>query len=260
MQNLLQDKQGVIFGVANKRSIAWGIAGAAAGAGARLALSYQGERLEDNVRGLAAELKDPLVFPCDVTRDEEIDQAFERIAAEFGRVDFLVHAVAFAPAAELEGEFLRTSRDGFRIAQEVSAYSLTAVAQRVAPLMSQGGSVLTLTYLGSERVMPHYNVMGVAKASLEASVRYLAHDLGPRQIRVNAISAGPISTLAARGVSGFLKLLQHHREYAPLRRNTEVAEVADTALFLCSHLSRGITGEIIFVDGGYHVLGFSGPL
>ena len=258
MSDLLKDKHGVVFGVANRRSIAWGISSAVAGAGARLALNYQGERLEENVRSLAAGLSNPIVFACDVTSDDQIDHAFELLRREFGRLDFLVHAVAFAPAAELEGEFVETSREGFRIAHDVSAYSLTALARRAAPLMTQGGSIVTLTYLGSERVMPHYNVMGVAKASLECSVRYLASDLGPRGIRVNAISAGPISTLAARGISGFTRMLQHHREYAPLRRNTEVAEVADAALFLCSDLSRGITGEVIYVDAGYHVLGITG--
>ncbi|MBI2822367.1 MAG: enoyl-ACP reductase [Acidobacteria bacterium] len=258
MTNLLQDKFGVVFGVANRRSIAWGIASATAAAGARLALNYQNERLEENVRELSASLKDPLVFGCDVTRDDEIDSAFELIGGQFGRLDFLVHAVAFALPGELQGEFLNTSREGFRMAHEISAYSLTAVVRRAAPLMTQGGSVVTLTYLGSERVMPHYNVMGVAKAALECSVRYLASDLGPRGIRVNAISAGPISTLAARGVSGFITMLQHHRQHAPLRKNTEVGEVADTALFLCSHLSRGITGEVIYVDGGYQVMGMTG--
>lgn len=260
MQGLLQDRCGIVFGVANKRSIAWGIASALAGAGARLALNYQGERLEENVRTLAAQLKDPVIFPCDVTRDEELDRAFEKIAQEFNRVDFLIHAVAYAPAAELEAGFLTTSREGFRIAHDISTYSLTALTQRAAPLMTAGGSVVTLTYLGGERVMPHYNVMGVAKAALECSVLYLANDLGPKGIRVNAISAGPISTLAARGVSGFTRMLQHHREYAPLRKNTELAEVGDTALFLCSHLSRGITGEVIYVDGGYHVMGMTGPV
>ena len=258
--DLLKGKNGAIFGVANRRSIAWGIASTLAAAGARLALNYQGERLEENVRGLASGLDGAVVFPCDVTKDAEIDQAFDTLGKEWGRLDFLVHAVAFAPAEELEGDFVGTSREGFRLAHDISAYSLTALARRASKLMTGGGSVVTLTYLGSERVMPHYNVMGVAKAALEASVRYLAHDLGPSGIRVNAISAGPISTLAARGVSGFMHMLQHHRQYAPLRKNTEVAEVADTALFLCSHLGRGITGEVLYVDGGYHVLGMTGPL
>jgi enoyl-[acyl-carrier protein] reductase I len=260
MDNLLRDKFGVIFGVANKRSIAWGIAQATAAAGARLALNYQGERLEENVRTLASELENPLVFPCDVARDEEIDRAIELIRKEFGRIDFLVHAVAYALRDELEGEFISTSREGFRIAHDISAYSLTALLSRAVPLMINGGSVLTLTYLGGERVVPHYNVMGVAKAALESSVRYLAHDLGPKGIRVNAISAGPISTLAARGVSGLTRMLQYHREHAPLRRNTEVSEVADTALFLCSHLSRGVTGEVIHVDGGFNIMGMMGEL
>ncbi|HEY2931996.1 MAG TPA: enoyl-ACP reductase [Acidobacteriota bacterium] len=258
MHDLLREKHGVVFGVANKRSIAWGIAKALAGAGARLALNYQGERLEGNVRELAAELQDPILFPCDVTADEQIDQSFGLLEKSFGKIDFLVHAVAYALREDLEGEFLNTSRNGFRLAHEISAYSLTALARRAAPLMSAGGSIVTLTYLGGERVVPHYNVMGVAKAALESSVRYLSHDLGPRGIRVNAISAGPISTLAARGVSGFTTILQYHREHAPLRKNTDVSEVADTALFLCSHLSRGITGEVIYVDGGFNILGITG--
>ncbi|MBI4456458.1 MAG: enoyl-ACP reductase [Acidobacteria bacterium] len=259
MNDLLRDKFGAIFGVANRRSIAWGIASVAASAGARLALNYQSERLEESVRILAGELKNPLIFPCDVARDEEIDHAFEVIRQESGKLDFLVHAVAFAPIAELEGDFLNTSRDGFHIAHDISAYSLTALARRAAPLMTDGGSIVTLTYLGGSRVVPHYNVMGVAKAALECSVRYLANDLGPRGIRVNAISAGPISTLAARGIAGFTKILKHHRDHAPLRKNTEVTEVADAALFLCSHLSRGVTGEVIYVDGGYHALGVTIP-
>jgi len=258
MHELLKDKCGVVFGVANKRSIAWGIAKALAGAGARLALNYQGERLQEYVRELAGELKDPIIFPCDVTVDDQIDRSFHLLAESFGRIDFLVHAVAYALREDLEGEFLNTSRDGFRLAHEISAYSLTALARRAVPLMSGGGSIITLTYLGGARVIPHYNVMGVAKAALESSVRYLSHDLGPRGIRVNAISAGPISTLASRGVSGFTSILQYHRDRAPLRKNTEVAEVADTALFLCSHLSRGITGEIIYVDGGFNILGITG--
>jgi enoyl-[acyl-carrier protein] reductase I len=252
---LLEGKTGLIVGVANKRSIAWSIAEALHREGARLAFNYQGERLEENVRGLAGELPGSVVFPCDVTRDEEIDALFGKVKESFGRLDLLVHCVAFAQRPDLEGEFLTTSRDGFRMALDISAYSLTALAQRAVPLMTEGGSILALTYLGSERVVPQYNVMGVAKAALEASVRYLAYDLGKRNIRVNAISSGPISTLAARGIPGFTKMLQYVRDKSPLPRNTEPAEVGDTALFLCSDLGRGVTGEVIHVDNGYHVMG-----
>ncbi|MGH9749640.1 MAG: enoyl-ACP reductase FabI [Candidatus Polarisedimenticolia bacterium] len=252
---LLEGKKGLIAGVANKRSIAWGIAEALAREGCRLAFNYQGERLEENVRSLAADLPGSLVLPMDVTADDQIDALFSRLKTEFGRLDLLIHCVAFAPKTDLEGEFLATSRDGFRSTLDISAYSLVALAQRAAPLMDQGGSIVALTYLGSEKVVPGYNVMGVAKAALEASVRYLAHDLGKRNIRVNAISSGPISTLAARGVPGFVKMLQIVRERSPLPRNTEPAEVGDVAMFLCSSLSRGITGEILYVDNGYHVMG-----
>jgi enoyl-[acyl-carrier protein] reductase I len=252
---LLEGKKGLIVGVANKRSIAWGIAEALAREGCRLAFNYQGERLEENVRSLAGELPGSLVLPMDVTADDQIDALFDRIRTEFGRLDLLIHCVAFAPKTDLEGEFLNTSRDGFRTTLDISAYSLVALARRAAPLMDQGGSIVALTYLGSEKVVPGYNVMGVAKAALEASVRYLAHDLGKRNIRVNGISSGPISTLAARGVPGFVKMLQIVRERSPLPRNTEPAEVGDAAMFLCSNLSRGITGEILYVDNGYHVMG-----
>ncbi|MFQ5877558.1 MAG: enoyl-ACP reductase [Acidobacteriota bacterium] len=252
---LLEGKKGLIVGVANKRSIAWGIAGALSREGARLAFNYQGERLEENVRGLASTLPGSLALPCDVTREDEIDALFSRVKDEFGGLDLMVHCVAFANREDLEGDFLKTSRDGFRTALEVSAYSLTALAQRAAPLMGEGGSILALTYLGSERVVPQYNVMGVAKAALEASVRYLAHDLGKRGIRVNGISSGPISTLAARGIPGFTRMLQFVREKSPLARNTEPAEVGDVAVFLCSRMARGVTGEIIYVDNGYHIMG-----
>jgi enoyl-[acyl-carrier protein] reductase I len=255
---MLTGKKGLILGVANKRSIAWGVAKAAADAGARLALNYQGERLEENVRELAATLDNPLVLPCDVTKDEEISALFARIAEEFGGLDFLVHAVAYAQKEDLEGDFINTSREGYRLAQDISSYSLTAVARAAFPLMKDaGGSIVAMTYLGGERAVPGYNVMGVAKAALEASVRYLAANLGPHNIRVNAISAGPINTLAARGIHGFTKMLKHHVEIAPLRRPTEVAEVADTAVFLVSHLGRGVTGEVLHVDGGYHCMGMS---
>ena len=253
---LLDGKQGLILGVANKRSLAWGIAQSVAREGARLALTYQGERLEENVRELAESLKDPLLLPCDVTRDEDIDALAARVQAEFGGLDFVVHAVAYALREELDGAFLNTSRDGYRLAQDISSYSLTAVARRTAPLMEArgGGSIVTLSYVGGERVVPHYNVMGVAKAALEMSVRYLANDLGPKGIRVNAISAGPVKTLAASGVHGFSKILEYHRSTAPLRKNTEQGEVGDTALFLVSSLGRGVTGEVIHVDGGMHVM------
>jgi enoyl-[acyl-carrier protein] reductase I len=258
---LLEGKHGLVLGIANKRSLAWGIARSVSRAGARLAVTYQGERHEVNVRELAQELKDPLILPCDVGRDEDLDALAAKVKQEFGGLDFVVHAVAYALREELDGEFLNTSREGYRIAQDVSAYSLTALAKRTAPLMEgRAGSIVTLTYLGGERVVPHYNVMGVAKAALEMSVRYLAADLGPKGIRVNAISAGPIKTLAASGVHGISKMLEYHRSHAPLRKNTEQEEVGDVALFLVSPLSRGTTGEVIHVDGGFHVLGMSGVL
>ena len=253
----LTGKHGLIVGIANKRSIAWAIARATAAAGARLAVTYQGERLEENVRELATELTDPLVLPCDVASDTQITDVMASVAREFGGLDFLVHGAAFAPREEITSAFLNTSRDGFRIALDVSAYSLIALARGAAPLMATrgGGSMLTLTYLGSQRVFENYNVMGVAKAALEASVRYLASELGPQNIRVNAISAGPIKTLAAAGIGGFSKILQVYRERAPLRRNVEAAEVGDTARFLLGPAGRGITGEVILVDGGFHITG-----
>jgi len=215
---LLNGKTGLILGIANKRSLAWGIAQSVAREGARLAVTYQGERLEENVRDLAAGLKDPVILPCDVSRDEDLDALADSVKRELGGVDFVVHAVAYALREELDGEFLNTSRDGYRIAQEISSYSFTALARRAAPLMEgRAGSMVTLTYLGGERVVPHYNVMGVAKAALEMSVRYLAADLGPKGIRVNAISAGPIKTLAASGVHGLSKMLEYHRTHAPPR-------------------------------------------
>jgi enoyl-[acyl-carrier protein] reductase I len=253
----LSGKHGLIVGVANKRSISWAIAQATAAAGARLALTYPSARLEENVRDLAEKLEHPLLAPCDVSSDEQIAELGATIDREFGGLDFLVHGAAFAPASELSNPFVQTSREGFRIALDVSAYSLVALTRAVVPLMERrgGGSVLTLTYLGSQRVFTNYNVMGVAKAALEASVRYLASDLGPRNIRVNAISAGPIKTLAAAGISGFSSILQVYRERAPLRRNVEVAEVADTAVFLLGPASRAITGEIVMVDAGFHISG-----
>jgi enoyl-[acyl-carrier protein] reductase I len=255
---LLEGKRGLVLGIANKRSIAWGIAQSVAREGARLAVTYQGERLEENVRELAAGLKDPLILPCDVTRDEDLASLADAVKKEFGGLDFVIHGVAYALREELDGEFMNTSREGYRVAQDISSYSLTALARVVVPLMEgRAGSIVTLTYLGGERVVPHYNVMGVAKAALDMSVRYLAADLGPKGIRVNAISAGPIKTLAASGVHGISKMLEYHRTHAPLRKNTEQEEVGDVALFLVSSLSRGITGEVLHVDGGFHVMGMS---
>jgi enoyl-[acyl-carrier protein] reductase I len=253
----LTGKHGLIVGIANKRSIAWAIAKAAAAAGARLAVTYQGERLEENVRELASELTEPVILPCDVTNDAHIAEVMASVEREFGGLDFLVHGAAFAPREEITSPFLNTSRDGFRIALDVSAYSLIALTRGAVPLMAArgGGSVLTLTYLGSERVFENYNVMGVAKAALEACVRYLASELGPQNIRVNAISAGPIKTLAAAGIGGFSKILQVYRERAPLRRNVETAEVGDTARFLLGPAGRGITGSVIPVDGGFNIMG-----
>jgi enoyl-[acyl-carrier protein] reductase I len=248
---------GLITGIANKRSIAWAIAKAMARDGARLALTYQGERLLDNVRELASELDRPLLLPCDVTSDLQIAEVFQALEREFGGLDFLLHGTAFAPREELARPFVETSREGFRVALDVSAYSLVALAKGAAPLMASrgGGSIVTLTYLGSERVFTNYNVMGVAKAALEASVRYLADGLGPQNIRVNAISAGPIKTLAASGISGFGGILQVYRDRSPLRRNTELEEVGETGRFLLGSESSGITGEVLMVDSGYHVMG-----
>lgn len=256
--SLLQGKKGLILGVANKRSIAWAIAQSAAAAGAEMAFTYQGERLEENVRELAGTLTGSLVLACDVTNESQVEAVFKKIDETWGGLDFMAHCVAYAKAEDLEGSFVKTKKDGFDTALGVSAYSLTLLAQKAAPLMEKkgGGSIVTLTYLGGERVAPGYNIMGVAKAALDASVKYLANDLGQKNIRVNAISAGPINTLAARGISGFSDILKLARERAPLKRNTEPAEVGDTALFLFSSLSRGITGEIIYVDCGYNILAY----
>jgi enoyl-[acyl-carrier protein] reductase I len=255
--NDLAGKTGLIVGVANRRSISWGIAQAAAAAGARLALTYPSERLEENVRELAAKLDNPLVAACDVTNDEQIASLAAEVDRAFGGLDFLVHGAAFAPQPELNNPFVDTSREGFRIALDVSVYSLIGLTRAVLPLMEKrgGGSVLTLTFIGSERVFPNYNVMGVAKAGLEATVRYLAADLGPKNVRVNAISAGPIKTLAATGIGGFSSILQVYRDRAPLRRNVELGEVADAAVFLLSPASRAITGDIVMVDSGFHAIG-----
>jgi len=253
---LLEGKTGLIMGVANKRSIAWGIANAANRAGARLVLTYQSERLGENVRELAPGLNNPLLLQCDVASDEQIQTLVSRVHEEIGCLDFLVHALAFAPRESLEGMYADTKRDDFKIALDISAFSLVKVARAAMPLMQgRSSSVVTLSYLGAERVVQNYNLMGVAKAALEASVRYLANDLGPHGIRVNAISAGPIKTLASSAVGGISNMIKLHAERAPLRKAVDIDEVGDAALFLLSPLSRGITGEVIYVDGGYHILG-----
>ncbi|MCI2253447.1 enoyl-ACP reductase FabI [Domibacillus sp. PGB-M46] len=254
----LEGKTFVVMGVANKRSIAWGIARSLDAAGARLVFTYAGDRLEKNVRDLAATLenqKDPFILPCDVTDDFAIEECFRSIKEKEGVIHGLAHCIAFANKEDLDGDFVDTSRDGFMLAHNISAYSLTAVAKYAKPLMTEGGSIVTLTYLGGERVITNYNVMGVAKASLDASVRYLAADLGKDGIRVNSISAGPIRTLAAKGISDFNEMLTQIEERAPLRRTTTQEEVGDTAVFLFSDMSRGITGENIHVDSGYHITG-----
>jgi len=253
----LPSRVGLVVGVANHRSIGWAIAKAAALEGALMAVTYQNERLEENVRELAGSLADPLVMPCDLTDDAQIDALFEAIDKKFHGLDFLVHSAAFAERDDLSGSFRDTSRAGFLKAMEVSTYSLIALAKRAAPLMerSGGGRILTLTYLGSDRVFPNYNVMGVAKAALESTVRYLAADLGPLGIRVNAISAGPVKTLAASGIPGFSRILDAYRDRAPLRRTVETSEIADAALLLLGPAGRGITGDVIMVDGGFHAMG-----
>jgi len=251
---LMQGKRGLIVGVANKWSIAWGIAQKLQAEGAELAYTYQNDRLAKNVRELT-EGQDPILIPMDVTSDKQIVLTFELLKRVWGHLDFLVHAVAYAPRAALEGQFVATSREDFRIAHDISAYSLAALCQSALPLMSEGGSVVAMSYLGGTRVVPNYNVMGVAKASLEASVRYLAADLGPQGIRVNAISAGPIKTLAASGIAGFGGMQRHHRVRAPLRKDTTQEEVADATLFMLSDMARGITGQVLYVDGGFSIMG-----
>ena len=251
----LAGKTAVVFGLANKRSIAWGIAQKLHEAGARLAICYQNERMKLEAEELIKELPGAEGFQCDVSSDAEIDALFTTLKCEFKKVDVLVHAVAFAPAEDLRGEFVDTSREGFRIAHDVSVYSLIAVSRAAAPLMAEGGSIMTLSYFGAEKVVPHYNIMGVAKAALEATVRYLASNLGPRGIRVNSISAGPIKTLAGRGVGAMGAMLKIHSDKAPLRKNVDQLEVGSTALFLASELSSAITGENIYVDCGYNIMG-----
>jgi enoyl-[acyl-carrier protein] reductase I len=254
--NLLKGKKGIVLGVANKRSIAWAISQACASAGAELAFTYQGEKIrpkvEDLVQGLPGE---STLYNCDVTKDGEVQDVFRDLGERFGQLDFVVHSLAFAQREDLEGDYINTSRDGYLLAQEISSYSLTQVARAAAPLMEGGGSIITMSYIGGERAVPGYNVMGVAKAALEASVRYLACDLGKIGVRVNAVSAGPVNTLAARGISGFSKILDVVAERAPMQRNVEIEEVANAALFLLSPLSSGITGEVVHVDCGFHVLG-----
>ena len=249
-------KTAVIFGLANKRSIAWAIAQKLHEAGWRLAITYQNERLEQEAKDLITDLPGAEGYMCDVTSDEQIAKLFEQLKARYGVLDGLVHSVAYAPAEELKGEFVNTTREGFRMAHDISVYSLIAVTRAAAPMMASGGGVVTLTYYGAEKVVPKYNVMGVAKAALEATVRYLANDLGPKGIRVNAISAGPIKTLAARGISQLGEMLKAHAERAPLKRNVDPAEVGGTAVFLLSPAGSGITGETIYVDCGYNIMGF----
>ena len=249
-------KTAVIFGLANKRSIAWAIAQKLHESGWRLAITYQNERLEQEAKDLITDLPGAAGFMCDVSSDEQIAKLFEELKSRYGVLHGIVHSVAFAPAEELKGQFLNTTREGFRIAHDISVYSLVAVAHAAAPLMTSGGGIVTMTYYGAEKVVPRYNVMGVAKAALEASVRYLANDLGPRGIRVNAISAGPIKTLAARGISNLGEMLKAHADRAPLKRNVDPGEVGGTAAFLLSDAGSGITGETIFVDCGYNIMGF----
>ncbi len=256
---MLENKTGMIFGVANQRSIAWACAQACAEKGAKLAFTFQGERLKENVEKLTADLDGAIVVPCDVSNQTEVDAAFKTVEKEFGKLDFVIHSIAFAPKEALEGEFLMTSREAFTTALEISAYSLPQLARAAAPLMKEGGSIVTMTYYGAEKVVQNYNVMGVAKSALESSVRYLAEDLGKQNIRINAISAGPINTLSARGVKNMGAMLKHIAENAPLRRNVEAREVGNTALFLVSDLSSAITGETIYVDCGFNIIGIQRP-
>lgn len=254
--SLLAGKLGIVFGVANKRSIAWAIAQAWHKAGAKLAFTYQGERLKENVEELASAFgSDTLIIECDVTKDAHIERVFGEVGQKFGRLDLLLHSVAFAPKDALEGEFVNTSREAYRIAHDISAYSLVALARGAAPLMTEGGSIVAMSYYGAEKVVPHYNVMGVAKASLEASTRYLAYDLGPKKIRVNCISAGPMNTLAARGIAGFTEMLKHYEAHSPLKRNVLPDELGATGTFLASDGAAAITGQVLYVDSGYQIMG-----
>ena len=256
---LLEGKKALIFGIANKNSIAWGIARTLHEHGAEMGFSYGIPQLERRVRPLAEQIGVDFVQMCDVSSDEAITAVFDKAARRFGSIDILVHSIGYAPREDLDGRFVETSREGFRVAMDISAYSLVALAKAAVPLMPHGGSIITMTYYGAKKVVPHYNVMGAAKAALEASTRYLAADLGPQNIRVNAISAGPIKTLAAAGIAGFRKMLGYTAERTPLRRNVDQEEVGRTALWLCSDLSSGVTGEVIYVDAGYHILGMSEP-
>ncbi|MCS1407044.1 MAG: Enoyl-[acyl-carrier-protein] reductase [NADH] FabI [Verrucomicrobia subdivision 3 bacterium] len=252
----LEGKLGLVFGVANKRSIAWAIAQAWHEAGATLAFTYQGDRLKRNVEQLAATFGDDvLLLPCDVTSDEDIAEVFTQVKAKFGKLNLLLHSIAFAPRQALEGNFVDTDRESFRVAHDVSAYSLVAVTREAAPLMTDGGGIIAISYYGAAKVVPNYNVMGVAKAALEASTRYLAADLGPQKIRVNCISAGPMNTLAARGISGFTSMLKHYEKHAPLKRNVNPAELGATGVFLASDGAAAITGQVIYVDSGYQIMG-----
>ena len=252
----LAGKIGIVFGVANKRSIAWAIAQAWHKAGAQLAFTYQGERLKENVEELAGTFgPDTLLMPCDVTKDEDIAKVFGDVSQKFGKLHLLLHSVAFAPKDALEGEFINTSREAYRIAHDISAYSLVALAHGAAPLMTEGGSIVAMSYYGAEKVVPHYNVMGVAKASLEASTRYLAYDLGPKKIRVNCISAGPMNTLAARGISGFTEMLKHYEAHSPLKRNVLPEELGATGTFLAGDGAAAITGQVLYVDCGNQIMG-----
>lgn len=256
LANLYTGKKVLVFGVANERSIAWGIVKAMHAAGAEIAFTYAGEALEKRVRPLAASLGSTFIEPCDVTKDEELDAVFDKIGQTWGELDVLIHAVAFANREDLEGRYLDTSREGFRLAHDISAYSLVAMTKRAMPyLKKKQGTVVAMTYYGAEKVVPNYNVMGVAKASLEASVRYLAADVGPEGVRVNAISAGPIKTLAAGGIKGFKSILEYVANRSPLRNNVTQEDVARTALYLCSDLSSGVTGEVVYVDAGYSIMG-----
>ena len=253
---LLEGKTGIVFGVANKRSIAWAIAQAWAREGAKLAFTYQGERLKENVTELTATFgSDTLLLPCDVTKDEDIASVFQAVGEKFGKLNLLLHSVAYAPKEALEGQFVNTSREAFRVAHDVSAYSLVALARAAEPLMTDGGSIVAMSYYGAEKVVPHYNVMGVAKAALEASTRYLAYDLGPKKIRVNCISAGPVQTLAARGISGFGEMMKHYEAHAPLKRSCTTDELGHTGAFLASDGAASITGQVLYVDGGYQIMG-----
>ncbi len=252
---LLENKTGLIFGVANQRSIAWGIARALAGAGARLAFTYHHRRHQSRLQGLVDSLPGAVMLPCDATKEEEVTEACAQVAREFGQLDFIVHSIAYAPRESLTGKYMATSRAAFLTTVEISVYSLVVLARAAAALMSEGGSIVSLTYYGAEKVIRNYNVMGVAKAALEASTRYLAADLGTQKIRVNAISAGPVMTLAARGVADMVEMLKQHAARAPLSRNVTLSEIGKAALFLCSSLSSGITGEVLHVDCGYNIMG-----